>query len=637
MSWFAWVMTFFVLFLVPAVNAAVLNPDVASSLKSRRPDEKISVIVTLADQAVIGQFSEMPRRLRRAAIIKSLKEKAEHSQMPLRTFLQNRGIKKSIQLWLINGMALTAGADVIRELANDPRVDEIRMDAVIPLAHVTYTATTVAEWNIDRIHARDLWDLGFKGQKITVATMDSGVDGNHPDLAGRWRGGSNSWFDPYGRYAQPHDSDGHGTLVTGILVGGNGGGTAIGVAPKANWIAVKIFDDDGNARASAIHQGFQWLLDPDGNPDTDDAPDVLNNSWGFSKAEDLCIKEYESDIHALKASGIAVVFSAGNDGPQPATSSAPANNAGILSVGAIDRSNHLSDFSSRGPSSCDGSIYPRVVAPGSAITSSDLSLGGIPGSYAVVSGTSFSAPHVAGAMALLLSAFPGLPVQTLEQALTFSSTDLGSSGPDNKYGYGLIHALNAYYFVKSKTVTTTLYSQADRDGWVRESSEGSLRGGAIRKNGSLRVGDDAANRQLKSILSFDTSDIPENAVVTSAKLILTRMKASKTDPFETFRTCFVDVASGTFGSAGLEKSDFQAEAAVRRAARLTRPKKNGFRSKGLFNEEGLRAINKGGLIQLRVHFLPATDKGSAHDFIQFHGDDASSAEAPRLKVTYVVP
>ncbi|NLJ29447.1 MAG: hypothetical protein GX433_15765, partial [Deltaproteobacteria bacterium] len=141
----------------------------------------------------------------------------------------------------------------------------------------------------------------------------------------------------------------------------------------------------------------------------------------------------------------------------------------------------------------------------------------------------------------------------------------------------------------------------------------------------------------KSILSFDTSDIPENAVVTSAKLILTRMKASKTDPFETFRTCFVDVASGTFGSAGLEKSDFQAEAAVRRAARLTRPKKNGFRSKGLFNEEGLRAINKGGLIQLRVHFLPATDKGSAHDFIQFHGDDASSAEAPRLKVTYVVP
>ena len=90
-----------------------------------------------------------------------------------------------------------------------------------------------------------------------------------------WRGGSNSWYDPYGQHpAVPTDMSGHGTWTMGVMVGGDAGGTSLGVAPEAQWISVKIFNDQGGATATAIHLGFQWLLDPDGDPATPDAPDV---------------------------------------------------------------------------------------------------------------------------------------------------------------------------------------------------------------------------------------------------------------------------------------------------------------------------------------------------------------------------
>jgi len=82
----------------------------------------------------------------------------------------------------------------------------------------------------------------------------------------------------------------------GLLVGGAAGGTAIGVAPGARWISVKIFADNGLASLSGIHLGFQWLLDPDGNPATDDAPDVANHSWGLNGSVGQCDREFEPEM-----------------------------------------------------------------------------------------------------------------------------------------------------------------------------------------------------------------------------------------------------------------------------------------------------------------------------------------------------
>jgi bacillopeptidase F len=235
----------------------------------------------------------------------------------------------------------------------------------------------------------------------------------------------------------------------GIMVGGDATGTAIGVAPDAQWIAVKIFDDDGFADLSAIHQGFQWLLDPDGDPDTDDAPHVVNNSWGFRTLVDVCYLEFQLDIQALKASEIAVVFSAGNEGISgPAsTSISPANNPESFAVGAVSSTLNIAGFSSRGPSACvlENDFFPEVVAPGVSVKTADKTFGGVfPVRAHYVSGTSFAAPHVAGAMTLLLSAFPELTVADVEAALMDTAVDLGDIGPDNDYGFGMIDVMAAY-------------------------------------------------------------------------------------------------------------------------------------------------------------------------------------------------
>lgn len=429
----------------PAVRGEAIDPALRSALQSLAPDGELPVIVTLADRVDVDLYQGGDRKARRTELVRALKEKADATQKPLRAFLAEKGARRIVPLWIANGLAVSARADVIEELSRRPGVESVRLDATVAAPVETFGTAALPEWNLAMVHAPELWSLGYTGGGVVVAGMDTGVDPHHPDLAGRWRGGANSWFDPHGQHATPHDASGHGTQTMGIMVGGDAGVSAIGVAPGARWIAAKIFNDAGTATLSAIHQGFQWLLDPDGNPATDDAPDVVNNSWGFDGNAGGCIPEFESDVHTLKAAGIAVVFSAGNAGPGSATSVSPANYPESFAVGAVDGTGTIAYTGSRGPSACDGSVYPETVAPGVNVRTADLTFGGvIPNSYATVAGTSYAAPHVSGTMALLLSAFPGLSVAELESALKQSAADLGTAGPDNAYGYGLIDAVAAY-------------------------------------------------------------------------------------------------------------------------------------------------------------------------------------------------
>ena len=425
-------------------TAGNLSANLQKALQSLSPDEEIAVVVTFHDKANIHLFKDPDKHFRRWQIVHSLKAKAELTQRPLETFLKDRGAKRIVPLWIKNGMAVTARSQVVLELADHPAVESIILDETIQVPLVGYGVSAKPEWNVKAIHAPKLWALGYTGQGIVVADMDSGVDLNHPDLKTKWRGGTNSWYDPNGEHDTPFDANGHGTNVMGIIVGGNAGGTAIGVAPDAKWIAVKVFNDAGVASLSAVHQGFQWLLNPDGNPGTDDAPDVVNVSWALENPN-RCSLEFQSDIEALQSAGIAIVFSAGNYGPLLSTSPSPANSPGAFGVGAVSRSKHIASFSSRGPSACDGGIYPAVVAPGVNVKTSDLTGGGIfTDSYVFVTGTSFAVPHVAGAMALLLNAFPNLTVPVLEFVLRKSALDLGPHGADNTYGYGFVNVMGAY-------------------------------------------------------------------------------------------------------------------------------------------------------------------------------------------------
>ena len=624
-----------VLLLLAAGNAAagVAAPELQAALRTLAPGEEISVIVTLSDPLQISPLPEGRKASRRAEMIKSLRTHAAVAQKPVQDFLQMKGAGRMVSLWLINGVAVTARAEVIDELLKHPRVAKVQLDYAIPLLETTRTNAAAAEWNIDAIRARDLWALGYRGQGVVVASMDSGVDVQHPDLKDRWRGGTNSWFDPNGEHASPYDHDGHGTQTMGIMVGGNSSGTAIGVAPEARWIAVKIFDDQGHATLSAIHQGFQWLLDPDGNPETDDAPDIVNNSWGLIGSENQCIAEFQPDIQALKAAEIAVVFAAGNSGPNPATSLSPANAPESFAVGGVDASFVKEFSSSRGPSACDASIFPETVAPGVQIYTSDLSFGGLPGSYAIVSGTSFAAPHAGGAMALLLSAFPGASVAELEQSLKHSALDLGDMGADNSYGHGLIDVSAAYQVLQPYFTRQTLPSIPADDGWVRESATGSGAGGHADPLHALLVGDDSRNRQFKSIVSFDTSLVPADASLRSASLEMVFSGAVGRNPFQTHGPCYVDVTRGAFNAQALQISDFEAMATATRVADMSPGTKTHPISTGKFDAAGLEAINTDGITQARVYFALAHNSDNAGDYVRFYdGGAVAEVNRPRLNV-----
>ncbi len=421
----------------------IIEKELDAEIDRHAPDEEIQVIVTMKDKVNAALFRDGDKRLRQEKLVKALKSKSDQTQRPLKTHLKNRGARQMKDLWVINGVAVTIRADAIRELEKLPGIESIRQDYVLQAPAVTYGSGSAPEWNLNAVHASDLWALGYDGTGVVVASMDTGVDVNHPDLSGKWRGGGNSWFDPHGEHATPYDALGHGTQTMGIMVGGSSGGTAIGMAPGAKWIAVKVFNDAGQATSSDIHLSFQWLLDPDGNPNTADAPDVVNASWGLPGTVNQCVLEFANDIHALKQAGIDIVFAAGNEGSMPQTSVSPANNPEGFASGAVDSTLAIANFSSRGTSACDGGIYPQLTAPGVDINTADLSFGGLP-LYAVVSGTSYAAPHTAGTMALLLSAFPNASVADLESALKQSAHDLGITGADNSYGYGLTDALAAY-------------------------------------------------------------------------------------------------------------------------------------------------------------------------------------------------
>ncbi|HKI04031.1 MAG TPA: M14 family zinc carboxypeptidase [Thermoanaerobaculia bacterium] len=187
----------------------------------------------------------------------------------------------------------------------------------------------------------------------------------------------------------------------------------------------------------------------------------------------------------------------------------------------------------------------------------------------------------------------------------------------------------------------TFTSVAAQDGWVLESTETSNAGGSIDVNATttsaLRVGDDNQDKQYKSVVSFDTSSIPDGATILSVTLRLRRGTLSGTSPFTTHGTCWVDVQPGTgfSGSTALQTGDFQAAAAAVQAASLGNAASNGAWSEGSLSAAGLAALNKTGTTQLRVYFNLDDNDDTGNDYIGYYsGDNTTSANRPQLVVTY---
>jgi hypothetical protein len=419
----------------PAAPGARGAPHLDAAVRQAQLD----VIVVLRRQPALPSSNTGSRAARLAALMKALRDHADGEQRRLIALLAIRRLQGRVSrvrpFWIFNGLQVVADPDVISELAALPEVAAIRPNATVQ-APSAPTSGAGPEWNVARVNAPALWDLGHRGQGIVVANMDTGVDISHPDLASRWRGGANSWYDPNGEHpGTPTDVSGHGTWTMGVMVGGDAGGTTLGVAPDARWIAVKIFNDRGIATIAGIHAGFQWLLDPDGNPATADAPNVVNDSWTMTNAG--CDLTFQTDLRSLRTAGILPIFSAGNGGVLTGGSSlSPANNPEAFAVGDTDSSDLVDSASSRGPSACGQGTYPQLTAPGVGVRTTDVF-----GLYTTVTGSSIAAPHAAGALALLLGAAPGLDADRQAAALQHGALDLGATGPDNDYGAGRLDVL----------------------------------------------------------------------------------------------------------------------------------------------------------------------------------------------------
>lgn len=472
-------------------------------LSIARPGERIPIIIVMQEQPDLDAAG-------RQVMVETMQVVADRSQAGVRAFLASAvaaGRADTVRsFWIFNGLSAHVAAEDIPTLAARADVALIREDRyrqwLDPTDYPTLqpstdssvqpTASTISvEWGIHQIRADAAWAaFNITGTGVVVANLDTGVDWQHPALQAVYRGYGHglsnhigNWFDATGDAAQyPIDPFGHGTHVMGSIAGLGG----IGVAPGARWIAARIFDQSGRSYDSWIHAGFQWILAPGGDPAL--APDVLNNSWGNSLPNDTT---FQNDVRALRSAGIFVIFSNGNNGPTGGSVGSPAALPEAFAVGATDSEDSVAGFSSRGPSLLAG-VRPHVVAPGVSIRSA------IPGGgYADANGTSMAAPHVAGTVALMLSADPSLSIIDTAFVLTRTASPLSLTIPNNDSGYGRIDAYAAVQSVASVGAISGTVTRSDTAAPIANATLAAVSSNGL---GGSTVSD-AAGRYAQSLAS----------------------------------------------------------------------------------------------------------------------------------------
>ncbi|WP_440772151.1 S8 family serine peptidase [Natronorubrum sp. DTA28] len=307
-----------------------------------------------------------------------------------------------------------------------------------PSAEPTNESVT---YGLDMINATEVWDQhGTQGEGAGVAVLDTGVDTDHPDLEiddGNW-----NEFDGNGEPvdSEPNDGDGHGTHVSGTVVGPDdpdGDVPAYGVAPGAELYHGKVLDDDGSGTFAQVLAGMEWAV-----ADTD--ADVVTMSLSVGGTDDAMIEPSEN----ARDAGVVLIASIGNSGQ--GVSGAPGNVYPNVASGAVDEDAQVASFSSGEIIETDSAypdapdywpdeyVVPDAAAPGVDVLSA-VPGGGYDGTY---SGTSMSAPHKAGAFALMVAASGGdadreLLYDAMEET-AWQPDHAPNESPNTEYGHGII-------------------------------------------------------------------------------------------------------------------------------------------------------------------------------------------------------
>ena len=375
--------------------------------------------------------------------------------------------------WIVNAVNMKVRREVIGQIAGFDNVTYIDLNA--PRYKIEDGTTLVeenaprsvngVEWGVRAINAPAMWALGYTGRNILMLSIDTGVNPEHPAISTNYAGNnfpqSQCWYGMRHDIPRDNASSCHGTHTTGTTMGlDRATHDTIGIAYNAKWIACDPVASTSSEllTVSQFFSVYQWVLNPDGDENTtNDVPRVINNSWGYDyeMAEEFgaCSLPENSIVETLEAAGICSPFSAGNEGPNDATTGYPAmlayNIVNPMSVAAVNSSNEVAGFSSRGPTPCVDEesslkIKPEVSAPGVNVRSC-VGLDG----YNSLQGTSMACPHVSGALLLLAEAFPMASARELKEALYYSATDLGDEGEDNTYGMGMIDVMAAYNYLSN--------------------------------------------------------------------------------------------------------------------------------------------------------------------------------------------
>ncbi|MFX0182593.1 MAG: S8 family serine peptidase, partial [Candidatus Hodarchaeota archaeon] len=340
--------------------------------------------------------------------------------------------------------------DSINDICSLPGVTGIYLDKLIPLSEDYWDSQLILNNegietypSEDIIGARYLQSLGINGTGVTIAILDTGIDKTHPDLDDIDNDDSTDDpkiileasfvdFDDDGlNDTNPMDDDFHGTHVAGIAAGN---GYLKGVAPGANIMNGKVIDKTIGGYTSWIVKGIDWAVF--------NGADIISMSLGGFPGDISPL--FEEAINTAWGSGTIVIASAGNSGPEPSSISSPGLETRTITVGASNIYNDVTFFSSRGPS-INGIIDPDIVAPGRGILSLEPG-----GHYASASGTSMSAPAVAGVAALLLSKVPSANPDEIRSAILSSAVDIGRHVFTQ--GAGLINATAALDHLQNQAV-----------------------------------------------------------------------------------------------------------------------------------------------------------------------------------------
>lgn len=419
----------------------------------------------------------------RVGVQARLRRRAALAQAPLlegNAFLED-GRSPPQSFWIANAIALDASEEEVAALRARPDVLSVEADATVHLEPPVEAAEApqddaISTWGLKRMRVLEAQQAyGVDGSGIVVGILDTGFDDQHPSLAGRLLAYKNF----VGDFQTPADGHGHGSHCAGTIGGGALEGMQIGVAPGVQFVAGKIFPDQGGTTTEAILAAMQWVVDPDGVPNSGDEPKLVSNSWGGGPGREV----YREAVKNWLSLGIAPIFAAGNSGPRAGTVGSPADYLESFAVGATTAEATVAKFSSRGPSRWNGQTYikPDVSAPGKAVTS--VKSGG--GSW-TISGTSMATPHVAGLAALLAQARPDLgPLEILE-AIQGSSIDRGEPGKDNHWGQGEVDAPAAL---------ATVFQGGLLEGQVRAANGAPLPFGSIQLLGEAKkISLDSAGR-----------------------------------------------------------------------------------------------------------------------------------------------